>query len=175
MTKKEIDQLDDEIDVRIILAIWKRKVFLIAITIVFAAIALGYAKFTKTYSNTISFNLPNEDVVTQVNTYDILTETKETIFSNFYQKITNREIQLEILKKTPLGEKILSKIENIEETDLILRNYLINLNDASDYKVVKNTQDRFNRNISLTLEGKDYLLQGDFFNSSSWISLLVNC
>ena len=62
-----------------------------------------------------------------------------------------------------LGEKLTSKIENIEETDLILRNYLTkNLNDTSDYKVSKNSLDKFNRNTSLTLEGDDYLLQGDF-------------
>ena len=164
MAKKEIEQFDDEIDLReIILAIWNRKVFLIAISTLFAAIALGYVKSTKTYSNTISFNLPNDEVVARVNTYNILKETKESIFSNFYQKITNKEIQLEELKKSPLGEKLTSKIENIEETDLILRNYLTkNLNDTSDYKVSKNTLDKFNRNISLTLEGDDYLLQGDF-------------
>jgi len=61
MAKKEIELLDDEIDLReIILAIWNRKVFLIAISTLFAAIALGYAILTKTYSNTISFNLPND-------------------------------------------------------------------------------------------------------------------
>ena len=164
MARKDIEQLDDEIDLReIILAIWNRKVFLIGISVVFAAIALGYAKLTKTYSNTISFNLPNNEVVARVNTYDILEETRESIFSNFYQKITNKEIQLEELKKSPLGEKLISKIENIEETDLILRNYLAkNLNDTSDYKVSKNTLDKFNRNTSLTLEGDNYLVQGDF-------------
>jgi LPS O-antigen subunit length determinant protein (WzzB/FepE family) len=164
MAKKEIEQFDDEIDLReIILAIWNRKVFLIVISTLFAAIALGYVKSTKTYSNTISFNLPNDDVVSRVNTYNILKETRESIFSNYYQKITNKEIQLEELKKSPLGEKLTSKIENIEETDLILRNYLTkNLNDTSDYKVSKNTLDKFNRNISLTLEGDDYLLQGNF-------------
>ena len=163
MAKKEIEQFDDEIDLReIILAIWNRKVFLIAISTLFAAIALGYVKSTKTYSNTISFNLPNDEVVARVNTYNILKETKESIFANYYQKITNKEIQLEELKKSPLGEKITSKIENIEETDLTLRNYLKNLNDTSDYKVSKNTLDKFNRNTSLTLEGDDYLLQGDF-------------
>ena len=37
MTKKEIEEFDDEIDLReIILAIWNRKVFLIAISILFA-------------------------------------------------------------------------------------------------------------------------------------------
>ena len=73
MTKKEIEQFDDEIDLReIILAIWNRKVFLIVISTLFAAIALGYAILTKTYSNTISFNLPNDEVVTRVNTYNIL-------------------------------------------------------------------------------------------------------
>ena len=164
MAKKEIEQFDDEIDLReIILAIWNRKVFLIAISTLFAAIALGYAILTKTYLNTISFNLPTEEVVAQVNTYKILKETRKSIFTNYYQKITNKEIQLEELKKSPLGEKLISKIENIEETDLILRNYLTEyLNDTSDYKVSKNTLDRFNRNISLTLEGDDYLLQGDF-------------
>ena len=164
MAKKEIEQFDDEIDLReIILAIWNRKVFLIAISTLFVAIALGYVKSTKTYSNTISFNLPNDEVVARVNTYNILKETKESIFSNYYQKITNKEIQLEELKKSPLGEKLISKIENIEETDLILRNYLTkNLNDTSDYKVSKNSLDKFNRNTSLTLEGDDYLLQGDF-------------
>ena len=126
MAKKEIEQFDDEIDLRdIILAIWNRKVFLIVISTLFAAIALGHAILTKTtYSNTIAFNLPNDEVVARVNTYDILKETRESIFSNFYQKITNKEIQLEELKKSPLGEKLISKIENIEETDLILRNYL---------------------------------------------------
>ena len=164
MAKKEIEQFDDEIDLReIILAIWNRKVFLIAISTLFAAIALGYAILTKTYSNTISFNLPTDEVVARVNTYNILKETKESIFSNYYQKITNKEIQLEELKKSPLGEKLTSKIENIEETDLILRNYLTkNLNDTSDYKVSKSSLDKFNRNTSLTLEGDDYLLQGDF-------------
>jgi len=164
MAKKEIEQLDDEIDFReIILAIWNRKVFLIVISIVFAAIVLGYAKHTKTYSNTISFNLPSDEIVSQVNTYNILKETKESIFSSFYQQITNNEIQLQELKKSPLGEKLISKIENIEETDLILRDYLIkNLNDTSNYKIAKRTLDKFNRNTTLTLEGDDYLLQGDF-------------
>jgi LPS O-antigen subunit length determinant protein (WzzB/FepE family) len=163
MVKKEIDQLDDEIDLReIILAIWDRKVFLIGISIVFAAIALGYTKFTKTYSNMISFNLPNKEVLALVNTHDILSETRESIFSSFYQKITNKEIQLQELKKSVLGEKLISKIESIEEADFILRNYLKNLNDSSDYKVSKNTKEKFSRNISLTLEGDDYLLQGDF-------------
>ena len=164
MAKKEIEQFDDEIDLReIILAIWNRKIFLIAISTLFAAIALGHAKLTKTYSNTIAFNLPNDEVVARVNTYNIMKETRESIFSNFYQKITNIEIQLEELKKSPLGEKLTSKIENIEETDLILRNYLTkNLNDTSDYKVSNNTLDKFNRNTSLTLKGDDYLLQGDF-------------
>ena len=164
MAKKEIEQLDDGIDLReIILAIWNRKVFLIAISTLFAAIALGYAILTKTYLNTISFNLPNHEVVARVNTYKILNETRESIFSNYYQKITNKEIQLEELKKSPLGEKLISKIENIEETDLILREYLTKyLNDTSDYKVSKGSLEKFNRNISLTLEGDDYLLQGDF-------------
>ena len=163
MAKKEIEQFDDEIDLReIILAIWNRKVFLIAISTLFAAITQGYVKSTKTFSNTLSFNLPTDEVVARVNTYNILKETRESIFSNFYQKITNKEIQLEELKKTPLGEKLTSKIENIEETDLILRNYLKNLNDTSDYKVSKSSLEKFNRNISLTLEGDDYLLQGDF-------------
>jgi len=163
MAKKEIEQLDDEIDLReIIIALWNRKVFLIAISIVFAAIALGYAKLTKTYSNTISFNLPSDEVVARVNTFNVLKETRESIFSSFYQQITNKEIQLQELKKSPLGENLTSKIENIEETDLILRNYLKNLNDSSDYKVSKNMQEKFNRNTSLTIEGKDYLLQGDF-------------
>jgi len=164
MAKKEIEQLDDEIDLReIILAIWNRKVFLIGISIVFAAIALGYAKLTETYSNTISFNLPNDEVVSRVNTYDILQETRESIFSNLYQQITNKEIQLQELKKSPLGEKLISKIENIEETDLILRNYLVkNFIDTSDYKISKNTLEKFNRNTSLTLEGDNYLLQGEF-------------
>ena len=165
MAKKEIEQFGDEIDLReIILAIWNRKVFLIVISTLFAAIALGLAILTKTtYSNTISFNLPNDEVVARVNTYNILKETKESIFSNYYQKITNKEIQLEELKKSPLGEKLISKIENIEETDLILREYLTEyLNDTSDYKVSKNTLDKYNRDTSLTLEGDDYLLQGDF-------------
>ena len=163
MVKKEIKQLDDEIDLRkIILAIWNRKVFLILIPIVFAAIALGYAKHTKTYSNTISFNLPTQEAVTRVNTYNILDETRESLFTRFYRKITNKEIQLEELKKSPLGEKIASKIENINEINLVLRGYLYSLNDTSDYKIVKNTQDKFFRNTSLTIEGDDYILQGDF-------------
>jgi len=164
MAKKEIEQLDDEIDLReIILAIWNRKVFLVGISIVFAAIALGLALFTKTYSNTISFNLPSDETVARVNTFDILKETRESIFSNFYQQITNKETQLQKLKKSPLVEKLTSKIDNIEETDLILREYIYeNLNDTSDYKVSKNTLDKFYRNTSLTLEGDDYILQGDF-------------
>jgi len=163
MAKKEIEQLDDEIDLReIILAIWNRKVFLIGISIVFAAIALGYAKSTKTYSNTISFNLPNEEVVSRVNTYNILKETRKSIFSTFYERITNKETQLQELKKSPLGEKIISKIENSENIDIALRGYLSRLKDTSDYKILKNTQEKFNRNTSLTLEGDDYLLQGDF-------------
>ena len=49
MAKKEIEQFDDEIDLReIILAIWNRKVFLIVISTLFAAIALLYAILTKT-------------------------------------------------------------------------------------------------------------------------------
>jgi len=163
MAKKEIEQLDDEIDLReIILAIWNRKVFLTLISFVFAATALGYAKYTKTYSNTISFNLPTDEVVAKVNTYNILAETRDTLFSNFYQQIINKEVQLQELKKSPLGEKFISKIENIEETELILRGYLKNLKDTSNYKVLKNTIDKFSRSISLTLEGNDYLLQGDF-------------
>ena len=164
MAKKEIEQFDDEIDLRdIILAIWNRKVFLIVISTLFAAIALGYVKLTKTtYSNTISFNLPTDEVVARVNTYDILEETRESIFSRFYQQITNKELQLQELKKSPLGEKIISKVKNIDETDLFLRNYLKNLNDSSDYKISKNTLDKFSRNTSLTLKGDDYTLQGDF-------------
>jgi len=43
MAKKEIEQFDHEIDHReIILAIWNRKVFLIFISTLFAAIALRY-------------------------------------------------------------------------------------------------------------------------------------
>jgi chain length determinant protein (polysaccharide antigen chain regulator) len=163
MAKNDIEQLDDEIDLReIIMVIWNRKVFLILISIVFAAIALGYAKSKKTYSNTLSFNMPTNEVVYQVNTYDILDKTKDTIFSNFYQQITNKEVQLQELKKSPLGEKLISKIKNIEEIDIALRGYLSRIKDTSNYIVLKNTQNKFDRNISLTLEGKDYLLQGDF-------------
>jgi len=36
------------------------------------------------------------------------------------------------------------------------------LNDTSNYKVSKNSLNKFNRNTSLSLEGDDYLLQGDF-------------
>jgi len=163
MAKKENKQLNDEIDFReIILAIWNRKVFLIAITTIFAAIALGHIKSNNTYSNTISFNLPMEEIVARVNTFGILEETKESIFSKFYQQITNKEIQLRELKRSPLGEKITSKIENIEEIDLILQNYLKSLIDTSDYKISNNMQDKFNRSTSLTIKGGDYLLQGDF-------------
>jgi len=164
MVSKEVEQTDGEIGIReIILAIWNRKVFLVTISIVFAAIALGYARLTATYSNTISFNLPSDELVAQINTYNILDETRESLFSKFYEQINNKEIQLQVLKKSPLGEELISKIENLEETNLILREYVFEkLNDTSNYTISKNTLSMFNRNISLTLQGKHYFLQGDF-------------
>ena len=94
MAKKEIEQFDDEIDLReIILAIWNRKEFLIVISTLFAAIALGYAILTKTYSNTISFNQKyNLDDI------DFVTLTKSPI-----EKTSNSKTLLKALMGAIVG------------------------------------------------------------------------
>jgi len=69
MTKNEVEQMDDEIDIlELVKSLWKEKVLIVAITAVIIFIGLGYSLFyLLTYVAKVELLPPSISNITEIN------------------------------------------------------------------------------------------------------------
>ena len=98
MSRKEAEQMDDEIDLfELIESLWKEKVLIVAITAVITFIGIGYALLTpSTYEARVEILPPSISDITELNKFDILkskqTKTQTQIFTEFLSILKSKQL-----------------------------------------------------------------------------------
>jgi len=128
--------------------------------------------YFQTYKNTLSFKYPEKSTILKINKSNILNKSKKNILNDFYNIISNDFFVQAELKKSSLGEELTKKNNDNKLKDFLLKDYLTKyFYDSSDYTFSKFNKKDFDRDISFTIEGKFFDLQGSFlvdlFNTSN--------
>jgi len=127
MTKKEIEQMDDEIDLfELIESLWKEKVLIVAITAVITLIGGGVAfSLTPIYEASVKMLPPSQSDVAELAKFDVLqsSQSQSQSYVDFLQILKSNQLRKAFLSqegvKTSLfsseisSQKALSALEKI--------------------------------------------------------------
>jgi len=166
MPNNELQYQEDEIDLKQLLGtLLDRKWFIVGITGFITILAIVYAlQIPPTYKANISFLSPSASSVIELNKVEISSETSETIYHSFLNKVLSSQFQRKIFdengylaKSNPNNEPI----ENIED-------YFFKFTETfniEDHQIQKNIEQiSYEKPINITLEGNDALVISSFLN-----------
>jgi len=115
MAKKEIEQMNDEIDLfELIQSLWKEKVLIVAITAVITFIGVGYALLTpSTYEAKVAILPPSISDIAELQKFDVLEssqkQTQSQIFTEFLSILRSNQLRKKFLQEEGVMESLFTE------------------------------------------------------------------
>ena len=123
MTKKETEQMDDEIDLfDLIESLWKEKALIVLITAVITLIGLGYALVTpSTYEAKVEILSPSISDTAELQKFDVLkssqsqSQTQTQIFTEFLSILRSNQLNKKFLQEKGVMKSLFDKETSLQQ------------------------------------------------------------
>jgi LPS O-antigen subunit length determinant protein (WzzB/FepE family) len=163
MPNNELQYQEDEIDLKQLLGtLLDRKWFIVRITGFITILAIVYALLVPpTYKANISFLSPSASSVIELNKVELSSETSETIYHSFLNKVLSSQFQRKIFDENGYLAKSNPNNEPIENIEDYFFKFIETFNIA-DHQIQKNVN--YEKLINISLEGNDALVISSFLN-----------
>ena len=169
MNKPQIEQTpyqEDEIDLKqLFRSLADRKWFIIDFTGMAVIFAIVYALLiSPTYKATISFLSPSKTSVIELNKIKLTSETSETIYREFLNKIMSSQFQWHVFYDNDYISRLNPDNETIENLDNFFHDFVQSLT-IEEQKIQKNVEKaNYEKPVILSLEGTDSVIISDYLN-----------
>jgi len=157
---------EDEIDLKqLFRSLADRKWFIFGFTGFITILAVAYAlSIPPTYKANISFLSPNQSSVLQLNKIKLTSETSETIYRKFLNKVMSSQFQRKIFDENDYLAKLNPESKPIKNLEDFFAEFSKSINLETN-KVQKNVEKlNYERPINISLEGSDALVISNFLN-----------
>jgi len=157
---------EDEIDLKqLFRTLADRKWFIFGFTGLITALAIAYAlSIPPTYKASISFLSPSQSSVLQLNKIKLTSETSETIYRKFLNKVMSSQFQRKIFDENDYLSKLNPENKPIKNLENFFAGFSKSINLETN-KAQKNVEKlNYERPINISLEGSDALVISNFLN-----------
>jgi len=157
---------EDEIDLKqLFRSLADRKWFIFRFTGFITVLAVAYAlSITPTYKASISFLSPSQSSVLQLNKIKLTSETSETIYRKFLNKVMSSQFQRKIFDENNYLVKLNPDNKPIENLEDFFAEFSKSITLETN-KVQKNVEKvNYERPVSVSLEGANAQVIADFLN-----------
>ena len=162
MANKELQYQEDEIDLRQLMCILLASKKLIVVTTVIITLLAGIYAFTKTpiYEASISFTSPSQNSVLQLNKIKMTSETRETIYRQFLQKISSKQFQRKVFNDNNYLVKINPESKQADNPDNDIRGFI----NSIQMETNKNDSTNYEQPIEIKMTGSNAVIISSFLN-----------
>ena len=157
---------EDEIDLKqLFRTLADRKWFIFGFTGLITALAIAYAlSIPPTYKASISFLSPSQSSVLQLNKIKLTSETSETIYRKFLNKVMSSQFQRKIFDENDYLSKLNPENKPIKNLENFFAGFSKSINLETN-KAQKNVEKlNYERPINISLEGNDAHVISNFLN-----------
>jgi len=157
---------EDEIDLKqLFRSLADRKWFIFGFTGFITVLAVAYAlSIPPTYKASISFLSPNQSSVLQLNKIKLTSETSETIYRKFLNKVMSSQFQRKIFDENDYLTKLNSENKPIVNLEDFFAGFSKSIN-LETHKVQKNMEKlNYEKPVNVSLEGNDAQVISSFLN-----------
>jgi len=156
---------EDEIDLKqLFRSLADRKWFIFGFTSLITVLAIAYAlSIAPTYKATTSFLSPNESSVIQLNRIKLTSETSETIYRKFLNKVMSSQFQRKIFDENDYLSKLNPDNKPIKNLNSLINGFTKSITLESS-KDKKNEKANYEKPINISLEGGNAAIIADFLN-----------
>ena len=165
-TIKQNHYQEGEIDLRqLFRSLADRKWFIFGFTGFVTILAIAYAlSIPPTHKANISFLSPSTSSVLQLNKIKLTSETSETIYRKFLNKILSSQFQRKIFDDNNYLSKLNPDNDPIENLEDYFAEFSETIN-LEKYKIQKNVEElNYEKPINISLEGDDAKVISSFLN-----------
>ena len=157
---------EDEIDLKqLFRSLADRKWFIFGFTGFITVLAVAYAlSIPPTYKASISFLSPNQSSVLQLNKIKLTSETSETVYRKFLNKVMSSQFQRKIFDENDYLTKLNSENKPIVNLEDFFAEFSKSINLETN-KVQKNVEKlNYEKPVNVSLEGNDAQVISSFLN-----------
>jgi LPS O-antigen subunit length determinant protein (WzzB/FepE family) len=157
---------EDEIDLKqLFRSLADRKWFIFGFTGLVTALAIAYAlSIPPTYKASTSFLSPSTSSVLQLNKIKLTSETSETIYRKFLNKVLSSQFQRKIFDENDYLAKLNPENKPIENLEDFFAEFSKSINLETN-KVQKNVEKlNYEKPVIISLEGNDSTVISNFLN-----------
>jgi len=156
---------EDEIDLKqLFRSLAERKWFIFGFTGLITTLAIAYAlSITPTYQVSTSFLSPSASSVLQLNKIKLTSETSETIYRKFLNKVMSSQFQRKIFDENNYLTKLNPENKPIKNLDSIIGGFTKSITIESN-KEKKGEKSNYEKPITVSLEGGDSAIISNFLN-----------
>ena len=157
---------EDEIDLKqLFRSLADRKWFIFGFTGFITVLAVAYAlSIPPTYKASISFLSPNQSSVLQLNKIKLTSETSETVYRKFLNKVMSSQFQRKIFDENDYLTKLNSENKPIVNLEDFFAEFSKSINLETN-KVQKNVEKlNYEKPVNVSLEGNDAQVIASFLN-----------
>jgi len=159
---------EDEIDLKqLFRSLADRKRFIFGFTGLITVLAVAYAlSIPPTYKASISFLSPSESSVIQLNKIKLTSETSETIYRSFLNKVMSSQFQRKIFDENDYLAKLNPENKPIKNLEDFFASFSKSITLETE-KEKKGEKANYEKPISVSLEGGDAKVISSFLNDLS--------
>ncbi len=157
---------EDEIDLKqLFRSLADRKWFIFGFTGFITVLAIAYAlSIASTYKATTSFLSPNESSVIQLNKIKLTSETSETIYRKFLNKVMSSQFQRKIFDENDYLSKLNPDNKPIKNLENFFAEFSKTINLETN-KIQKNVEQlNYEKPVNVSIEGNDATVIASFLN-----------
>ncbi|MGY8781697.1 MAG: Wzz/FepE/Etk N-terminal domain-containing protein, partial [Fidelibacterota bacterium] len=157
---------EDEIDLKqLFRSLADRKWFIFGFTGLITVLAIAYAlSIAPTYKATTSFLSPNESSVIQLNRIKLTSETSETIYRKFLNKVMSSQFQRKIFDENDYLSKLNPDNKPIKNLEDFFAEFSKTINLETN-KIQKNVEKvNYEKPVNVSIEGNDATVIASFLN-----------
>jgi LPS O-antigen subunit length determinant protein (WzzB/FepE family) len=157
---------EDEIDLKqLFRSLADRNRFIFGFTGFITVLAIAYAlSIAPTYKATTSFLSPNESSVIQLNRIKLTSETSETIYRKFLNKVMSSQFQRKIFDENAYLSKLNPDNKPIKNLEDFFAEFSKNINLETN-KIQKNVEQlNYEKPVNISIEGNDATVIASFLN-----------
>ena len=157
---------EDEIDLKqLFRSLADRKWFIFGFTSLITVLAIAYAlSIAPTYKATTSFLSPNESSVIQLNRIKLTSETSETIYRKFLNKVMSSQFQRKIFDENDYLSKLNPDNKPIKNLEDFFAEFSKTINLETN-KIQKNVEQlNYEKPVNVSIEGNDATVIASFLN-----------
>jgi len=153
---------EDEIDLKqLFRSLADRKWFIFGFTGLVTALAIAYAlSIPPTYKASISFLSPSTSSVLQLNKINLTSETSETVYRKFLNKVMSSQFQRKIFDENDYLTRLNPNNSPIKNLD----SYIGDFTKSITLESSKDKKGNYEKPIRISLEGGDTTVISDFLN-----------